>query len=439
MREMKDSGVEWIDKIPSSWSIVPLKTMVSFGKGLPITKENLIEKGVAVVSYGQIHSKINVGSHLNKELVRYVSYEYLQSNRNCLAKKGDILIADTSENYEGIGNSVLNDWDENLFAGYHTVIIRPSDRTYSKYLAYLFMTDSWRSQLRSRASGIKVFSVTQGLLKKTAIIIPRENSVQKITDYLDAKCSKLDEIIEKQQAIIEKLKEYKLSIITEAVTKGINPNIEIKDSGIEWIGYIPKCWNISRFKYLSSEIGDGLHSTPVYDSEGDYYFMNGQNIGNEKLVFSDKTDRLNELEYMKYKKPLLSENTIFITLNGATYGKSSFYNGEKVLLGKSAGYITLKSSENKRYIRYYLQSRTAKIFMELSLCGSTIANLSLKTLNEFIIPLPSEDEQRRIVDFLDVRCKLIDHNIDEKGKIVEKLQEYKKSLIYEVVTGKKEV
>ena len=182
-----------------------------------------------------------------------------------------------------------------------------------------------------------------------------------------------------------------------------------------------------------------MHSTPVYDSEGDYYFMNGQNIGNEKLVFSDKTDRLNELEYMKYKKPLLSENTIFITLNGATYGKSSFYNGEKVLLGKSAGYITLKSSENKRYIRYYLQSRTAKIFMELSLCGSTIANLSLKTLNEFIIPLPSEDEQRRIVDFLDVRCKLIDHNIDEKEKIVEKLQEYKKSMIYEVVTGKKEV
>ena len=250
MREMKDSGVEWIDKIPSSWSIVPLKTMVSFGKGLPITKENLIEKGVAVVSYGQIHSKMNVGSHLNEELVRYVSDEYLQSNRNCLAKKGDILIADTSEDYEGIGNSVLNDWDENLFAGYHTVIIRPSDRTYSKYLAYLFMTDAWRSQLRSRASGIKVFSVTQGLLKKTAIIIPRENSVQKITDYLDAKCSKIDEIIEKQQAIIEKLKEYKLSIITEAVTSGINPDVEMKDSGSVWFGSIPINWQMKRLKYV---------------------------------------------------------------------------------------------------------------------------------------------------------------------------------------------
>ena len=99
------------------------------------------------------------------------------------------------------------------------------------------------------------------------IIVPTECEQRKIVDYLDAKCSKIDEIIERQQVIIEKLKEYKLSIITEAVTKGINPNVEIKDSGIEWIGYIPKCWNISRFKYLSSEIGDGLHSTPVYDSE----------------------------------------------------------------------------------------------------------------------------------------------------------------------------
>lgn len=102
MRKMKDSGVEWIDVIPEDWSIVPLKTAVSFGKGLPITKENLIEKGVAVVSYGQIHSKSNIGSHLKEELVRYVSEDYLISNPNCLAKKGDIFVADTSEDYEGI-------------------------------------------------------------------------------------------------------------------------------------------------------------------------------------------------------------------------------------------------------------------------------------------------------------------------------------------------
>ena len=102
---------------------------------------------------------------------------------------------------------------------------------------------------------------------------------RKIANYLDSKCSKIDAIIAKQEAIIEKLKEYKLSIITEAVTKGLNPDAEMKDSGYSHIGIIPKEWTITKFKYLSEAIGDGLHSTPTYDSEGDYYFMNGQNIG----------------------------------------------------------------------------------------------------------------------------------------------------------------
>lgn len=420
MREMKDSGVEWIGKIPVDWELSKI------GSVYDERNEKVSDKDFAPLSVTkqgivpQLETAAKTDNGDNRKLIR--KDDFVINSRS--DRRGSCGISE----YEG-SCSLIN------------TVLKPQTNMCNRYYGFVFKSDSFADEYYRWGHGIvdDLWSTKWIDMKSIYIPAPDIAEQERIADYLDAKCSKIDGIIEKQQAIIDKLKEYKLSIITEAVTKGINPNVEIKDSGIKWIGYIPKCWNISRLKYLSSEIGDGLHSTPVYDSEGDYYFMNGQNIGNEKLVFSDKTDRLNELEYMKYKKPLLSENTIFITLNGATYGKSSFYNGEKVLLGKSAGYITLKSSENKRYIRYYLQSRTAKIFMELSLCGSTIANLSLKTLNEFIIPLPSEDEQRRIVDFLDVRCKLIDHNIDEKGKIVEKLQEYKKSLIYEVVTGKKEV
>ena len=160
MREMKDSGIEWIDEIPLDWTAKPLKWMVKFGKGLPITKDNLIEQGVPVVSYGQIHSKINNGTHLKDDLIRFVSERYLESNPLSLGKKGDIFFADTSEDYAGIGNAVLVDIDTPVFAGYHTVIVRPDDQSYSRYLAYLFLTDAWRSQLCSRASGIKVFSIT---------------------------------------------------------------------------------------------------------------------------------------------------------------------------------------------------------------------------------------------------------------------------------------
>uniref|UniRef100_UPI00140A8CF6 restriction endonuclease subunit S n=1 Tax=Enterocloster aldenensis TaxID=358742 RepID=UPI00140A8CF6 len=157
------------------------------------------------------------------------------------------------------------------------------------------------------------------------------------------------------------------------------------------------------------------------------------------MVFKDGTNTVSDEELSNYKLPLLTENTVFITLNGATYGKTSFYQGEKVLLGKSAGYITFNQSENKEYLRYYLQSNVAKLIMDLSLLGSTIANVSLRTLNNFIIPYPSQSEQLDIVNYLNSKCKLLDENIVKKQKIIERLQEYKKSLIYEVVTGKKEV
>ena len=195
----------------------------------------MTDKGISVISYGQIHSKYNTGVHISENLIRYVSDEYLSSFSTSLSRRGDILFADTSEDMEGIGNCVLNDYDNTLFAGYHTIGTRPITNTHSRFLAYLFQTDNWRSQLRIQASGIKVFSVTQRMLKTISIILPTEEASEHIVDYLDEKCAKIDTIIAKQQEVIEKLKEYKLSVITEAVTKGLDPDVPMKDSGIEWI------------------------------------------------------------------------------------------------------------------------------------------------------------------------------------------------------------
>lgn len=157
---MKDSGVEWIGDIPSEWEIIKLKKTFSFGKGLPITKENLIESGIPVISYGQIHSKKNTGTSVNEHLIRYVEDTYVNTNPNSLVSTGDIIFADTSEDLDGCGNCVYVDVDYPLFAGYHTIILRSSQDD-NKYYSYLFKTDCWRSQIRSRVTGIKLFSVTQ--------------------------------------------------------------------------------------------------------------------------------------------------------------------------------------------------------------------------------------------------------------------------------------
>ena len=215
--ETKESQLDWIAQIPKEWKIYKTKEFFDFGKGLPITKADLISNGEKVISYGQIHSKDNTGTSTKDELCRYVSDIYLNTNIQSLTNINDFIFADTSEDFTGCGNCVYVD-KNNIFAGYHTIILRPKENQNTKYLAYLFLTDCWRSQIRSRVSGIKLFSITQKILKETSIIIPSEIEQKHIVTILDSKCSEIDVLINKKQNNIEELEKYKKSLIYEYVT-----------------------------------------------------------------------------------------------------------------------------------------------------------------------------------------------------------------------------
>ena len=215
---MRDSGIEWIGQIPMHWETHPFKAFYKTTKGLNITKENLVESGMPVISYGQIHSKLNSGVRVNETLIRFVPEEYLTTNQECLSKQHDLFFADTSEDREGAGNVVYIDIDTPIFAGYHTIIARPSEKVKSKYFAYLIQTDAWRCQLRSRVSGVKVFSISQKFINQTSVIIPPISEQQAIANYLDGKCADIDSLIQTKQSKIDSLKEYKKSIIYEYVT-----------------------------------------------------------------------------------------------------------------------------------------------------------------------------------------------------------------------------
>lgn len=443
MREMKDSGIEWIGKIPVNWQAIPLKWIVKFGKGLPITKDNLIEQGVPVVNYGQIHSKSNNGTHLQAELIRFVSETYFESNPLSLGKEGDIFFADTSEDYAGIGNAVLIDTDTPVFAGYHTVIVRPDNQAYSRYLAYLFLTDVWRSQLCSRASGIKVFSITQGLLKKTTVILPPAEKVVKMTDYLDRKCSQIDSIIAKQQEVIEKLKEYKLSVITEAVTKGLNPDVPMKDSGIEWIGKIPEHWNIIKLARIINSTQNGLTRRNLDKSDGQIV-LKLKNISANGEISYEYQNRIELTEKELNTYSLSDGDFLFVRVNGSKslVGKCAVFHsiGETVAYNDHIIRVKISNYCIERFLLYYLLSSSGKT--EIDLHTSTAAGqytISGEGLRDVYLTLPLKDEQKQIVNYLDNKCEQIDFTITKKQKLIEKLTDYKKSLVYEVVTGKKEV
>lgn len=228
--KMNKSQLEWINEYPEEWEACKTKDFFEFGKGLPITKADLIIDGEKVISYGQIHSKDNIGTSVNEKLFRYISEEYINTNPQSLVSSNDFIFADTSEDLEGCGNYVYIDENINLFAGYHTIILRPKIKESIKYLAYLFLTDCWRSQLRCRVSGIKLYSITQKILKETTLILPPLKERKLIVNYLDEKCKEIDKLINSKNRIIEELEQYKKSLIYEYVTgkKEVRNNTIIK-------------------------------------------------------------------------------------------------------------------------------------------------------------------------------------------------------------------
>lgn len=215
--QMKDSGMEWIKKIPKEWEVNRIKYLFKSTKGLSITKENLIEEGLPVISYGQIHSKMNTGVTVDDDLCRFVSNDY-SKYKSSKIEKFDFAFADTSEDYEGCGNCVYKRTDDELYGGYHVIILKSVNKKDNRYFAYLFQTDVWRKQIRVKVSGVKVYSITQKIINEASVIIPPVQEQEAISNFLDTKCSEINEIIMKRKEQLEVLNEYKKSLIYEYVT-----------------------------------------------------------------------------------------------------------------------------------------------------------------------------------------------------------------------------
>ncbi len=423
MREMKDSGIEWIGEIPKEWKIDKIKYHLK--RNEPKNHGNAIVLSV-YRDYGVIPKDSRDDNH-NVTSEDTSKYKYV--------KKGQLVI------------NKMKAWQGSLAVSDYNGIVSPAyfiydftDEEYNhKYFHYL-VRSCYKGEFKRISGGIREgqWDLSPEAFANTLALLPPLVEQKYIANYLDIQCSEIDATAEDIQKEISLLEDYKKSVITEAVTKGLNPDAEMKDSGIEWIGEIPKGWKIIRLKYITNSIGDGLHGTPNYDDLGTIFFINGNNLGNRKISITEKTNRLTEKEYKKCGVLKLDKRTLLMSLNG-TYGTLSMYDNEPIMLSKSVGYINVCNKETKEYLYYFLQSPLAQSQMKISLAGTTIANLSLATVRNLKICLPSICEQQQIADFLDSKCSEIDAIIADKKRQRGILADYKKSLIYEYVTGKKEV
>lgn len=433
---MKNSGIQWIGDIPQDWNVRKLKYCILLYTGNSI-KDN--EKD-------NYSNNINANPYIATKDIDYptlnINYEngmYTKCDDKTfkIAPKDSILLCIEG----GSAGKKIAYLNRNVSFVNKLCCLNPININ-SKYLYYYVQSPSFNEEFNNNISGL-IGGVSVGKLSNFNISFPSLEEQQRIANYLDEKCSKIDETIEKEKAIIEKLKEYKQSLITETVTKGLNPNVPLKDSGIDWIGSIPQHWETMKIKHscwLKGRIGwQGLTAKEYQDNGA--YLITGTDFKNGSIDWNTCV-HISEERYQEAPEIHIQENDLLITKDG-TIGKVAITKNTPQKVSLNSGVLLIRQLSNKyieKYLYYCLISNIFWTWFNSNKTGnSTILHLYQEKFKEFIYTLPPMEEQEEISKYLDEKCNAIDNAITQRETLIDKLTEYKKSLIYECVTGKKEV
>ncbi|MGV8815846.1 MAG: restriction endonuclease subunit S [Gelidibacter sp.] len=408
----KDSGVEWLGEIPEHWEVRKLRFEFNLGKGLTITKQNLINEGILCVNYGEIHSKYGFELDTTKHILKCVDEEYLSTDPKSLIKKGEFVFADTSEDIEGSGNFTHLRSDNDIFAGYHTVIARPKNEIISLFFAFVFDSLSFRNQIRTRMKGVKVYSITQSILKETTVWFPSLKEQTAIANFLDDKTTKIDQAIAIKQQQIALLKERQQILIHKAVTRGLDDTVALKDSGVEWIGEIPEHWEVKALKFISNLQSGEFISAEDFKEEG--YPVYGGN------------------GFRAYAETYTNEGFYaLIGRQGALCGNVNYAEG-KFYATEHAVVVYPINNEDTLWLGEAIKVAD---FNRLSQSAAQ-PGIAVGVIKNERFPYPPLQEQNQISKYIESASQKIDTAIAIKQQEIEKLKEYKSSLINSVVTGK---
>ncbi len=426
----KESGVEWIGKVPSHWEIMPLKFTGTFGNGLTYSPKDVVDNGILVLRSSNIQN-----SSLSFEDNVYVS----NVSKVLLVQKGDVIICSRNGSAALVGKSAFIDKDINATFG--AFMMRYIPKINKKYGFYLFQTAIGR--YKGYFATTTINQLTKSTIGEMKVPLANTEEQTAIVDFLDNKCSEIDKVISAQQKRIALLQELKQSVITHVVTKGLNPNVEMKDSGVEWIGKVPKHWEICKLKHVSSLYGRigfrGYNQTDLVSEGEGAITLSPSNMQNGTMDYN-KCSFLSWKKYYESPEIMIKDGDILFVKTGSTYGKTSLVNKLPMEATINPQIVVFKDIKvNNHFLYYLLTNDIVQMQVSLTVGGSTIPTLSQDNILNYVIPIAPKNEQDEIANYLDKKCKSIDSSISKAQHQVELLQEYKQSLITEVVTGKRKV
>ena len=413
MRKMKDSGIEWIGEIPEGWEVAKLKNYASISSGTALSKDD----------YDPFGSIPVIGSN-GKIGTTYKANNY--SEVITTGRVGSI----------GTAHIVQVSWitDNTLIIDSHGI-----DRN---YLSYIIPNFDFSFMLAGTAQPL----ITATKLKNQFVPVPPLQIQDSIVQHLNIHCHIISLLLSKTHLCIEEYKKLKQAVITQAVTKGVHGEREMKDSGVEWIGEIPKNWSIGKLKYYWISVDSGV-SVNAADRPTDNLFQYGvlKTSAVSKFIFNPQEHKqVNTDEYGRVSCPVTADCIIVSRMNtpdlvGACgYVEKDYPN---LFLPDRLWKISFKNDVSAKFIWYYLNNKMVRSYISSLSTGtsSTMQNISQGQFGNIFVCLPDSIEQKEIADYLDAKCAEIDKLIAKKEQLLKELESYKKSLIYEVVTGKREV
>lgn len=429
----KPSQIDWIGDIPEHWDMKKLKYCLSeklkYGANESSDEENPeFPRYIRITDFGDNGI---LRKDTFKSLAPEVAKDYLLSEGDVLFARSGATVGKTFlfTNYDGIA----------CFAGY-LIKASPNQNLLSEFLYYFTKTANYWNWVNSIFIQATIQNIGADKYQNIEFALPPLQEQQAIVTYLDQKTALIDELIAKKQRKIDLLKEQRTAIINHAVTKGLNPNVDLKDSGVEWIGEIPEHWGRKRIKQLSKIISKGTTPSTVSRElleEGEIRYLKAENISDNKVVPFPSFFIDNETDSILSRSKLL-ENDILFVIAGATLGKVAILPKEFIPANtnQAVSFIRLKEGYNVNFAWYWLSSSILQEQIWIDAVQSAQPNLSMENLGNFHIPFPPLSEQQSIVAYLDEQTALLNNAISLEAQKIEKLKEYRQSLISAAVTGK---
>lgn len=439
--EYKSSGIEWLGEIPSHWDSMPLKYTVNnqeteFIDGNWIESPFITDTGVRYLTSG------NVGPGFYKEQGNgFISDETFDELHCIEVLPGDLLISRLNEpiartcEVPELGYKIVTCVDN--------VIYRPISDIFSRrFMMYQLNSKPFWFNASGLSSGATMKRISRSKLGNIKVIVPPLKEQEVIAAYLDDVTGKVDALIAEKQTQVEDLRAYRNSIITETVTRGLNPDAPLRHSGIDWLGDIPQHWEMSVLKYLTSKIGSGITprgGSEVYLDKG-VLFIRSQNVYPDGLHLDDPK-YISESIDESMSNTRVYTGDILLNITGASIGRCCVYTmSESANVNQHVCIIRpLCNLIKNQFLSYVLNSKIGQDQIALFQTGGNREGLNFEQLKNFAIPLPPRSEQQAIAEFLDDKTEKIDALIDELNKQLDELAEYRQAVISEAVTGKVDV